>query len=316
MFTWERLTGYAQPHHPIVMEPISPPDESESNGSQTPQTAAGSDVSALAPAGGTLGGEQTPTQRLPALGGSGAQATPPGPSAGSSITEVMPAPSRSVAAGAQPSPATVTPALATAGREQCPLCTSPVAPDQRYCVECGQRLAGARPTLMNGAATQAASSSGPPPRRSRFDWGPNTTLIAGIIALLLALIAGVLIGHYAAPSGSKKPTQVVVSGLGATGTAGASAAETPAGATGGSGASKSGSSAKSGASSSSSGGASTHPSAAASKPANPGVQIGQKGHGQGYQHGEFTGHFFGSENEENAGEEGEEEGSKSGSKHK
>jgi hypothetical protein len=202
---------------------------------------------------------------------------------------------------------------ATAG-DRCPVCSSPLAPDQRYCVDCGQRLPHARPAFMSDAA-QAAPAA-PPPRKSRFGWGPNGVLIAGIGTLLLAMLVGVLIGHFAAEGSTPKhtaatPIQVVPS-TGATGTTGTGAsAETPAGSTGGAGASK----AASHAASASGSGATAHPSQAAAKPPNPTVQLGQKGSGQGYQHHEFTGHFFGKENEESAGEE-EEESSSGGKKKK
>jgi hypothetical protein len=157
---------------------------------------------------------------------------------------------------------------------------------------------------------QAGGGSAPPKRKSRFDWGPNATLIAGIATLLLAMGVGVLIGHYSASgSSSKRATPIVVTGVGSTGTTGTTA-EAGAGPTG---------AASTGSKSSGGSGAAAHaaakPSAASSKPANPTVQVGQKGHGQGYQHGEFTGHFFGSENEEDAGEEGEEEHSSGKKKH-
>jgi hypothetical protein len=203
---------------------------------------------------------------------------------------------------------------ATAG-DRCPVCSSTLAADQRYCVECGQRLPHARPAFMSDAA-QAAPAA-PPPRKSRSGWSPNGVLIAGIGTLLLAMGVGVLIGHYAAEGSTPKhtaatPIQVVPS-TGATGAGSTGAStEAPGGSTGGS--------ASHGASHSTSGGGSSggtaHPSQAAAKPPNPTVQVGQHGSGQGYQHHEFTGHFFGKENEENAGEEAEEEPSSGGKKKK
>jgi hypothetical protein len=199
---------------------------------------------------------------------------------------------------------------ATAG-DRCPVCSSTLAPDQRYCVECGQRLPHARPAFMSDAS-QAAPAA-PPPRKSRFGWSPNGVLIAGIGTLLLAMGVGVLIGHYAAEGSTPKhtaATPIIVPSTGGTGATGTGAsAETPTGSTGGSAAGHGASH------SASAGGGTAHPSQGGTKPPNPTVQLGQHGSGQGYQHHEFTGHFFGKENEENAGEEGE-EGSSSGGKKK
>ena len=285
------------------MEPIHPSEERDTNGA------------GAAPGARQANGGEAVTQKLPALSQAGVQpattqlvASPPA-TPGSSGTAVQPsAPARSAA----PSTTPLTPALAPSGREQCPVCACAVAPDQRYCVECGQRLAAARPTLMSDPTGRGGAETPPPKRKSRFDWGPNATLLAGIATLLLALGVGVIIGHYSASPTAKKATPIVVSGLGATGAVGTSASTgTTAGAAGGAGAGKGGAKSTSGGS-----GGSGHPTAAAAKPANPTVHLGQKGHGQGYQHGEFTGHFFGSESEENAGEEGEEESSGSGKKKK
>jgi len=295
------------------MEPISSTEDSESNGARTSAGDGTAGIASAVPAASALGGTDAATQRLPAVGAAGAAQAVTAPVTAEPSTEVMGA--------AMPPPASrasaaVTPTLASAGRDRCPLCASPVAPDQRYCVECGQRLAGARPTLMNDPALATTTlPSSAPPRKSRFDLGPNGTLIAGIATLLLALGVGILIGHYSASNtSSKKPTQVVVTGLGATGALGATA-ETPAtaGASGAAGATSGSTKPTSGGSAS---GGSAHPSAATSKPSNPTVQVGQKGHGQGYQHGEFTGHFFGNENEEDAGAEGEEESSSAKGKSK
>ena len=283
------------------MEPIHPSEERETNGA------------GAAPGASPANGGEAVTQKLPALSqaGTGAQApstqvmAPPASTPGAPGTAVQPpAPARSVA----PSTTPLTPALAATGREQCPVCACAVAPDQRYCVECGQRLAPARPTLMGDPSARGGAETPPPKRKSRFDWGPNVTLLAGIATLLLALGVGVIIGHYSASPTAKKATPIVVSGLGATGGVGTTAGATtgPTG-TGSTGAKSSSPSAQA---------SSTKPSAAASKPPNPTVKLGQKGHGQGYQHGEFTGHFFGSEGEENAGEEGEEASSGSGKKKK
>ena len=186
-----------------------------------------------------------------------------------------------------------------------------MAPDQRYCVECGQRLAHARPPFLSDPAKTAQATGSPPPRKPRFQVSPNVALIAGVATLLLALGLGIYIGSLAKGSSAPARQVVAVPSTGPTGT-GSTGATAETGTTGGA----TGKSSKPTGSSSSPAAkaSSTKPTAAASKPPNPTVQVGQKGSGPGYQHHEFTGHFFGGENEEDAGEEGEEEGSKGGKK--
>jgi hypothetical protein len=207
--------------------------------------------------------------------------------------------------------------VGTAARDECPVCGAPLAADQRYCVECGQRLAQARAPFMGAQLERASGAAAAPPKRSRFGMTPNSTLIAAIGTLLLAMGVGVLIGRSGQSSNAKRSpvTRIVVPSTSATGAGGSAAAgSTPAG-----GSSQSSGKAASQAPTSSSGnatpakGAAPKPTQATSKPANPTVKLGQKGSGKGYQHGKFTGHFFGGENEEDAGEEGSAE-SKSSSK--
>ncbi len=245
--------------------------------------------------------DEAATARLPALDATAAQ--PPSGSPGAALP----------GAPKPPGPAVQTPALAApTARTQCPSCNAPVAPDQRYCVECGQRLAHARPPFMNDPTTSAPASGSPPPRKSRFQMSPSAALIAGVATLLIALGIGVYIGSLT--KGATPARQVVLSpSAGATGTTGT-------GTTAATGTTASaGTTAKAGAASTAAAGSSktpAKPTAAASKPANPTVQVGQKGSGQGYQHHEFTGHFFGGESEEDAGEEGEESSSSKGGKKK
>jgi hypothetical protein len=277
------------------MDPITPTEKHDVNGGQT--QAPGAALVPAAPAAPAtsepVAGEDA-TVKLPTL-----------------VTATEP-PAR--VQGASPLPPTtglapateLKPPLAPSARESCPVCASAVAPDQRYCVECGQRLAAARPAFMNDRVHEGAA----PPPKKRSHWSANTTLLAGIATLLLAMGVGILIG-YLGHGSNTKPTaarQIVeVPSTGATGAA----------STGATGETSSSAAAKAPTSNSSSSGgkaASSKPTQAATKPANPSVQLGQKGSGAGYQHHEFTGHFFGKENEENAGEEGEEESSKGGKK--
>jgi hypothetical protein len=108
------------------------------------------------------------------------------------------------------SEAVVRPAQAVpAADEHCAECGAPMASDQRYCVECGERRGERRfPAAMQPAATTSAAS--PPPaegRRSRMS--SSTTLIAGVGTLLLAMGVGVLIGRSDAPKSAAAPTQVI-----------------------------------------------------------------------------------------------------------
>jgi hypothetical protein len=194
-----------------------------------------------------------------------------------------------------------------ATQERCPMCSAATAADQRYCVQCGQRLSHARPLLMQNAGSLASSGAGspatPPSSRPRFRMSPNSTLIAGIGTLLLAMGVGVLIGHLGRNSNSSHVSTPILT-IPSTGVAGT--ATTPAGTS-------------TTPNSPTSSSKSTTPSASkaaikSSKttvpPPSSAVKVGQKGSGKGYQHHKFTGHFFGGENEEEANEEPE-AGSKS-----
>lgn len=78
-----------------------------------------------------------------------------------------------------------TPPTAVVGGGNCPACGAELAPDQRYCVECGQRRDPMRPPPFAavGGQTQAGGTPTPGPKRSRIS--PNTTLVAGIGTLML-----------------------------------------------------------------------------------------------------------------------------------
>lgn len=89
----------------------------------------------------------------------------------------------------------------TAELEACGACGAPMASDQRYCLECGQRRGDPRLPFMDAvvlmeAVKQSRQPPPPqPPKRKRGGISPNAALIAGIGTLLLALGIGVLIGH-------------------------------------------------------------------------------------------------------------------------
>jgi hypothetical protein len=99
------------------------------------------------------------------------------------------------------SPASVT--------ETCASCGAPLAGDQRYCLECGERRLAPSSVLLSGPpasdAAVAASPPGPPlpPPQDASPRGSAVTLIAGVGVLLLAMGVGVLIGR---SGGSSKPT--------------------------------------------------------------------------------------------------------------
>lgn len=208
------------------------------------------------------------------------------------------APSAAAAHPTAPAAEPRTPALGVmAAGDRCANCGAPMAPDQRYCLECGERRGQARFAAPAQAGTAATTTAGARSTgQSRFSSG--TALIAGIATLLLAMGIGVLIGRSgnSTPAASNSKVQVV--NLGASGgsasTAPSTATSAPANSAGAA-SSSSGKGSKSAhhstaahASASSSGGIKT---VKAQPP--PTVTVGAKGSGAGYQGGHFTGNFFG-----------------------
>jgi hypothetical protein len=182
------------------------------------------------------------------------------------------------------------PSLTTVVRDQCVACGAPLAADQRYCVECGERSRAPRVPILDvpsRAEDQAASRAG---RRARTSI--NTTLIAGVGTLLLAMGVGVLIGRSGNGTTAKNPPAqiVTVAGSGAASSSPTSPASTPSASAGASTSTKA-------AAASSSAAAAKSASKASSTPPPKVVKIGSPGKGRGYQHGHFTGKFFGSESE-------------------
>src|SRR6476620_12033140 len=88
--------------------------------------------------------------------------------------------------------ADLTAPLATTNTDRCPNCGTQMAPDQRYCIDCGERRTGGglRDALPRTQPVAAPAAPRPRPRMS-----PSTSLIAGVATLLLALGVGVLIGR-------------------------------------------------------------------------------------------------------------------------
>jgi hypothetical protein len=127
---------------------------------------------------------------------------------------------------ASPHEAPTAPMLFDAVGERCVNCGAPLASDQRYCVQCGERRGKSRFAV-------ADTSAAPPPSASRTVTAttgsgrrrPNygTTLVAGIATLLLAMGVGVEIGrinHDNGTSAVKSPATTVIT-VGGGGTAAA-----------------------------------------------------------------------------------------------
>jgi hypothetical protein len=111
----------------------------------------------------------------------------------------------------------------TASEDRCGACGAPLAHDQRYCVECGERRGASRFPVGQPAAEASPRRARAPraPRGQRISSG--TTLVAGVGVLLLAIGLGVLIGrlgHNNTPAQKQAPAEVVtVQGGGGGGTA-------------------------------------------------------------------------------------------------
>jgi hypothetical protein len=147
----------------------------------------------------------------------------------SAVPVVAPTPTGE--AGGQPS---------ATGIEPCPHCGTPLALDQRYCLECGaprtylsgmllERLRSPAAQTSPGQPIQAAAPAGavgaaagtlPPSGSPTWQRGSVLTLIAGVGVLLLAMGVGVLIGRSGGSSsaGNAAP-QVITVGGAATGAA-------------------------------------------------------------------------------------------------
>ena len=110
------------------------------------------------------------------------------------------------------------PLQSAAPAESCPSCGAPIAADQRYCLECGERRAPMSSVLLGGPP----SSSAPEPSRAvspfaqggssadgAWQRGNTLTVIAGVGVLLLAMGVGVLIGRASAPKQGAAPAQVI-----------------------------------------------------------------------------------------------------------
>lgn len=112
------------------------------------------------------------------------------------------------------------------GSEPCPHCGTPLALDQRYCLECGAPrtyLSGMLLERLQTPPTQTPPVPPPAQSSSSQGWqrGSALTLIASIGVLLLAMGVGVLIGRSGGSSSAAAPPQVITVGGAATGAANA-----------------------------------------------------------------------------------------------
>jgi hypothetical protein len=207
--------------------------------------------------------------------------------------------------------------------DRCVTCGAPLASDQRYCLNCGERRGKSRfPPASAGAQTtsagaqaasagaQATQPAGTPPTRAPRDAGrrrlsSGATLVAGIATLLLAMGVGVEIGRISHTSNASTqrasaPSVQVVTVGGSGGSVSAPASTSPSPRT------KAKSKVKAASTNSNAKAPVTKQVAAkatqaasqvlgssAKNLAPATVKTGQACHGAGCQGGKFTGNFFG-----------------------
>ncbi len=119
----------------------------------------------------------------------------------------------------------------------CRTCGSPLAADQRYCLQCGARRAEARLPFLDILAQQVPQGAGVPAATGtasspQGNWlgrmSTNAAAVAGVACLLLALGVGVLIGGLGQSDSSANATPQVISVGGAAPAAAAPVASTAA----------------------------------------------------------------------------------------
>lgn len=119
----------------------------------------------------------------------------------------------------------LTTAPAVASGDRCSACGAPLAHDQRYCVECGERRGQSRLPVAQAVPAAAPRRTRERPAQRPLRVSSGTTLVAGVGVLLLAIGLGVLIGRVGnnttTTKASAAPPQVI------TVQGGAAAAGTP-----------------------------------------------------------------------------------------
>jgi hypothetical protein len=116
-------------------------------------------------------------------------------------------------------------------RASCPNCSAPLAPDQRYCLSCGQPVSSVRLAFLDvlqsdsqasagGQVPQGFVSPGYPsviePASGFPAWMRRYSGLFGLLAvLLMAIIVGLLVGHWITQSKAPATQVVKVEGLSA-----------------------------------------------------------------------------------------------------
>jgi hypothetical protein len=111
---------------------------------------------------------------------------------------------------------------------QCGSCGAPLASDQRYCLECGERRAptsnfAPSPAAAGETTSPPATPPRPPgsePARETRDSANTPAVIAGVGVLLLAMGVGILIGRSGNTKTASAQAPQVITVAGATGTGG------------------------------------------------------------------------------------------------
>ena len=182
----------------------------------------------------------------------------------------------------------------------CTVCGAALAPDQRYCVECGQRR-GRSDLPIAAVAYEYEESPAPEARPSRWRLTSNSAFIGVIGLLLLSMGVGVLIGRAGTASASKSPTPpvqvVTIAGGGAAAPAASGAATAPASgaaATPAAGSGTAGSAASGGSSAKATTAKTTSTTSTSTTVVKAETTRPLTGPNRpGYHNGKFTGNFFG-----------------------
>jgi hypothetical protein len=130
------------------------------------------------------------------------------------------------------------PVPAEQGGAKCANCAAALVADQRYCLSCGQPASPVRLAFLDALQGEGASAAGTPAiqvgpagyvplsdGRGANGWLRRNSGLLGLLAVLvLCLIAGLLIGHWASQGGTKVPAKQVVELKGLSGLSAAPAA--------------------------------------------------------------------------------------------